>query len=90
MCPFANAQRGITKITEACKAAGLPPPKLEENSGGFLVTLTAPATPQVTGQVTGQVTPEVMRMLSAIEGEQTRSQIQKTLGLTEKVGLNAK
>jgi ATP-dependent DNA helicase RecG len=36
--------RGIEKITDACKAAGLPDPIIEENSGGIAVELLkAPA-----------------------------------------------
>lgn len=36
--------RGIEKITNACKAAGLPEPVIEENSGGVAVELLkAPA-----------------------------------------------
>lgn len=31
--------RGIEKITDACKAAGLPEPIIEENSGGVAVEL---------------------------------------------------
>lgn len=31
--------RGIEKITDACKAAGLPEPVIEENSGGVAVEL---------------------------------------------------
>ena len=31
--------RGIEKITDACKAAGLPKPIIEENSGGVAIEL---------------------------------------------------
>jgi ATP-dependent DNA helicase RecG len=36
---FCSWGRGIEKITDACKAAGLPEPIIEENSGGVAVEL---------------------------------------------------
>lgn len=41
---FLSWVRGIEKITDACKASGLPEPIIEENSGGVAVELLkAPA-----------------------------------------------
>ena len=43
--------RGIEKITDACKAAGLPEPIIEENSGGIAVELMkAPASEKVVSE----------------------------------------
>jgi len=36
---FISWGRGIEKITDACKAAGLPEPIIEENSGGIAIEL---------------------------------------------------
>ncbi len=38
-------------------------------------------TPEVTGQVTGQVTEEVVRLLSVVQGEMSRQQLQDASGL---------
>jgi len=43
----------------------------------------APVTPEVTPEVTPKVTPEVARLLAAIQGELTRSEIQSSLGLKD-------
>jgi ATP-dependent DNA helicase RecG len=57
--------RGIEKIMNACREAGLPDPAFEENSGGILVTLfgsrmaSRPDTAEVTAQVTAEVTAQV-------------------------------
>ena len=42
---------------------------------------TGQVTGQVAGQVTGQVSPEEGRLLSALRGEMTRAEIQRSLGL---------
>jgi ATP-dependent DNA helicase RecG len=61
ICGFANAQggrifigyidswgRGIEKITDACKQAGLPEPIIDENSGGIAIELLkAPASKEL-------------------------------------------
>ena len=80
--------RGISKITEACSAAGLPAPVLQEYAGGFMSELRLPetatqVTPEVTPEVAPEVTPEVLRMLAVLDGELTRTQIQEKLGLTD-------
>ena len=46
--------RGIEKITDACKAAGLPEPIIEENSGGIAVELLkAPASEKAVSESSG-------------------------------------
>lgn len=46
--------RGIEKITDACKAAGLPEPVIEENSGGVVVELVkASASEKTTSENNG-------------------------------------
>lgn len=45
--------RGIEKITDACKAGGLPEPVIEENSGGIVVELMKATTSAELGNQLG-------------------------------------
>lgn len=81
---------GIGRIDDACKEAGLPTPKIENQAGGFTVIFskapagegTPPVTGEVTGEVAGEVTSEVLQFLRVLaHGPLTRSDAQEELGL---------
>ena len=84
---------GIPKILRAMKKNGSPPPvfDFDEDHSYFLIRLPVhrkeKSIPkqedagEVTGEVTGQVTGEVRRLLSAMNGEMKRAEIQSVLGL---------
>ena len=64
-------------MIDQCRERGLPPPvwKSDEKLGVTVIFRTPEATPEAT--------PEVLRMVSAIQGEMTRAEIQKKLGLAD-------
>lgn len=77
---------GIGRIDDACKEAGLPTPKIENQAGGFTVIFSKASagegTPPVTGEVTGEVTSEVLQFLRVrAHGPLTRADAQEELGL---------
>ena len=75
---------GIKRILNAFKAYGLPAPAFEETCGGFMVTAYKKTVAQSgveSEQVTGQVTGQVVKLLSIMNGEMSRSALQQTLGL---------
>jgi ATP-dependent DNA helicase RecG len=79
---------GIPKILKVMAANGSPLPLIETDDDRTSFVIRLPVhegaranAGSVTGQVTGQVTPEVERLLVAMEGEQSRQQLQQALGL---------
>lgn len=68
-------------MIDQCRERGLPPPvwKSDEKLGVTVIFRT----PEVTPEATPEATPEVLRMVSAIQGEMTRAEIQKKLGLAD-------
>ena len=70
--------RGILKIINSCKEAGLSEPNITEKDGGILVELFKEI------QVTPQVTPQVKKLLSVLTDEMGRLELQKELGLTDR------
>lgn len=82
--------RGTLKIFEACKEAGLPEPEIKAMDGGILVTLFKKSStqtrvnPQDTPQDTPQVTPQVKRLITKLEGEKNRKEIQEILDLLDR------
>jgi ATP-dependent DNA helicase RecG len=80
--------RGIQRIFDACRQAGMPPPRLDYTAGDwsmefrFSASYQAALSPaEVTGQVTGQVTGEVERLVLVLEGAMKRAELQQALGL---------
>ena len=72
--------RGSVMIRKACKAYKLPMPVWSADVQG--VTLTYPA-PEVTPEVAPEVAPEVEAVVSVLEGEMTRSELQEKLGIKD-------
>ena len=68
-------------MIDQCRERGLPPPvwKSDEKLGVTVIFRT----PEVTPEAAPEATPEVLRMVSAIQGEMTRAEIQKKLGLAD-------
>jgi ATP-dependent DNA helicase RecG len=79
---------GIRRVLQEFEAVGLPIPTFEEIGEGFRVTAYSSAmakeTPQVPPQVTPQVTPQVERLLAACLSPQSRAELQRKLGLSDK------
>ena len=81
--------RGGALILRGCVNAGLPAPLWENPVGkGVTLTLFAPpteatgeATGEAAGEVTGEVTGEVKRLLTVMNGEMKRAEIQMSLNL---------
>ena len=64
-------------MLDQCRERGLPPPVWKSDEKlGVTVTFSVP-------EATPEATPEVLRMVSAIQGEMTRAEIQKKLGLAD-------
>jgi len=60
--------RGIEKITDACKAAGLPEPVIEENTGGVAVELKkSPASEELGNQLGNQLGNTKERILAEMK-----------------------
>jgi ATP-dependent DNA helicase RecG len=80
---------GIPKILKVMKENGSPPPKFEadEDRTSFLIRLPVHgrAAQGLAGEVTPQVTPQVLKLVSAISGEQTRAEIMANLGLKDRM-----
>ena len=70
--------RGIEKIINACKEAGLPDPVFEENSGGMLVTLF---TRQTKGETKGETREKILQLIKE-NSNITIPEIAKSTGLT--------
>lgn len=47
---------GIHRMLDACVAAGLPEPTIEEKMGGVVITFRKATKPEPPGEVTGEVT----------------------------------
>ncbi|MFU8861385.1 MAG: ATP-binding protein [Cyclonatronaceae bacterium] len=78
--------RGIQKIADSCKDAGLPPPAFSERSGGVLVTLTreqvkTPVKTQVKTPVETQVkTPDAILMTLKNDPSLTLAEVAHRIG----------
>jgi len=74
---------GVNNVTKYLPfyAPGAGSPSFIEDDMFMTVVPLAPVASEVTGQVTGQVPVEVMKLLEAIVGEMTRTQIQALLKL---------
>ena len=72
-------------MIDQCRERGLPPPvwKSDEKLGVTVIFRTPEVTPEAAPEATPEATPEVLRMVSAIQGEMTRAEIQKKLGLAD-------
>jgi len=70
--------RGTIAITEECKEYGLPMPTFSEPFGGFSTCFFK------LEQDTPQVTPQVTALIFAIQGEMTREELQRKLGLIDR------
>lgn len=78
---------GVPKILRAMASNGSPSPQFEsdEDRTNFLVRLPVhKRAERVTPQVTPQVAPHVERLLSAIDGEHHRDELQKRLELSDR------
>ncbi len=73
--------RGGVLIQRECKNQGLPPPEWKEDSGKNVILTFR--TPEVTPEVAPEATPEVKKMLSVMDGEMSRKEIQEKLGLSD-------
>ena len=71
---------GIRRILNAFKTYGLPAPRFEETSGGFMVTVY-----KKTREVTPQVTPQVKAILKSAAGEVSASSLQRAAGLKDRM-----
>jgi ATP-dependent DNA helicase RecG len=84
---------GIERIRAALAKADCPPVKIRFDSMFTLEfprpTFAGESPPQVTHQVTHQVTPQVApqvkRLLEILQGEMTRGQLMKALGLKDRM-----
>ncbi len=74
---------GVRRIFEEAATQNLPVPEIVEVGVRvrFIVKLAAPL---IIPQVTPQVTPQVKALLHAMQGEQTREEIQSVLGLADR------
>ncbi|MBE0547872.1 MAG: putative DNA binding domain-containing protein [Rubrivivax sp.] len=89
--------RGIERIFSACRQAGVPEPRLQQDAGGLWMTFPFDAAylgwvqraggstsaPVPHGEVTPEVTPEVARLLGVIRGEMSRSELMAALRLSD-------
>jgi ATP-dependent DNA helicase RecG len=76
--------RGTLAIVRACQEAGLPEPRWAVDLAGVTLTFFTPeVAPEVIPEVTPEVTPEGLRLLRAMEGEQTRQELQRALTLRD-------
>lgn len=75
---------GIRRVLQEFEAVGLPIPKFEEIGEGFRVTAYSSAMAKETPQETPQVTPQVERLLAACLSPQSRAELQRKLGLSDK------
>jgi ATP-dependent DNA helicase RecG len=79
---------GIPKILKVMKENGSPPEfETDEDRTSFLIRLPVHerVAQGLTGEVTPQVTPQVLKLVSAISGEQTRAEIMANLGLKDRM-----
>jgi ATP-dependent DNA helicase RecG len=84
---------GTGRVLKVCKAAGLPEPEFGNYSGGFRVLFRSQVseagpkvgTPHVTPHVAPHVTPHVNRLIEACEGEMSRPELQRELGLKDRM-----
>lgn len=77
--------RGSVLISQECKERGLPQPvwTSDEKTGVTLTFFASEITAEVTPEVTTEVTPEVLRMLEVFEGDMSRQNLQRLLGLKD-------
>lgn len=89
---------GIPKMKRAILANGSPEPEFKTDDDRSFFRVEIPihelfqldAPPQVTPQVTLQVTPQVINLLSVIDSDMTRQQIQDAIGLTDRSNFRTK
>lgn len=67
--------RGTIDIAQECKDYGLPAPTFNEQFGGFSVGFNQP------DQVTAQDTAQIKQLLSIVNGELTRDELQEALAI---------
>ena len=80
---------GIRRIVQGFSEYGLPEPKFQEISDGFMVTMfngngskaTGEVTGEVTGEITGEITGEMGRLLPFCRVPKSRRQLMVDLGL---------
>jgi ATP-dependent DNA helicase RecG len=88
--------RGIERIHQACREDGSPAPELTYEANGLRLEFPfaqdylsiiagnqKTVAPEVAPEVTPEVTPEVDRLLEALTGEMSRSEIMSILGLKD-------
>ena len=80
---------GIARIDAACKEAGVPPPIIEEQSGGFTIIFTKATTedgtPEVingSGKTTQETTQEKIISILKMKPESTRNELSAQIGIT--------
>lgn len=71
--------RGTIAIAQECKDYGLPAPTFNEQFGGFSIGFNQPD--QVTAQVTAQDTAQIKQLLSIVNGELSRDELQEALAI---------
>lgn len=78
--------RGIEKITDACKAAGLPEPVIEENSGGVAVELMRvnPETPVETRVKTPEAILQILKEDNSLTLAEVADHIGKSISAVER------
>lgn len=77
--------RGTLKVAGLMRDAGLEPPMVTVRGGSVVVTFDLNAARKVLGlDSTTQVTTQVAELLGAIDGEQTREELQEALGLANR------
>ncbi len=77
---------GIKRIKQICADYGVVAPEIQVEEDWFTVSfprVSATATTEVTPQVSPEVTPEVGKILTVIQGEMSRMEIQNELGLID-------
>jgi hypothetical protein len=74
----------VAKLTEACREADTPPPRIQQEPGGlwveFLFPVLGSATQEIT-PITGQVTGQVITLLKALQDDMTRGEMMAALHL---------
>jgi ATP-dependent DNA helicase RecG len=79
---------GIKRIREMCRDYGVPEPVLEVSETWVTTTFKRPieeVTQHVTPQVTQHVTPQVRKVVSVLQGEQSRGELMESLNLKDRM-----
>ncbi len=72
---------GFRRIRENCDEYNIPMPKVETNNDWFTIIFARPSYKPKSKLDTSQVTGEVQRLLSVVQGEMKRMELQEALGL---------